>query len=540
MVSKCTECTHYHPRSNLLSFDVEGRLGNHHPFVKSEAEQLSQLMKDAEKDIRGYNTRISWLRQRAAALELERKAFQERLDTVKSLLSPIRRLPLELLVEIFSHCCANTAIRCDLAVDMAEIEVPAIVLGQVCRAWHKITASHASLWATLELNVGAEADIPSSNKLRTATERLLKASGNHPLDVKIIVEDSLHASVLLVLAECRRWIRVSFSFGDPVPFLNNDGQLKSLRGNLPMLEQLEIIAPSDINEETNLFSEAPRLRSASIGLLNPSQVSIPWAQIHTLTCVYGYFSEAAYGLHVAKQLKCLELTAFQMDTEKTWPPEHPVTSHIEQLRLHFRDSDTEDIEKMMLTSTFHNLSSVILHRLPPEEEELEATEPSFLLGSALLSLFTPCSKSLTDLRLDDLFVEEEDFLIALGVLTHLHSLSIRDSHQTPYFTDNASRRLLGHGNGIARRLLPELQRIHIDLAFGRGLAFSHCAELIMSRCTPVRTYNAVTCCALENVTFAIRNSSLPVSERDQWKSFSADGLCVTLIDSNGFVDVGTD
>ena len=98
----CDECVHYRPHSNLFSLDVENILRTHQPFGPSEASEIQQIVKEGHADIQRYNV----------DLEIERQAFEERLAAAKSIFSPIRKLPRELVVEIFSYCSATSLKKC--------------------------------------------------------------------------------------------------------------------------------------------------------------------------------------------------------------------------------------------------------------------------------------------------------------------------------------------------------------------------------------------------------------------------------------------
>ena len=143
--------TTYRPHSSPLSFNFEARLSHQQLIVDSEVDQIMKLVKEAGRDIERFNSEILWLRQRAKGLELERKAFEEHAASARSLLSPIRRLPLELLVDIFSYCCADSVIMnhsLGTAGAVVSIDVPTITLGQVCRSWQSIISSNPSLWSS--------------------------------------------------------------------------------------------------------------------------------------------------------------------------------------------------------------------------------------------------------------------------------------------------------------------------------------------------------------------------------------------------------
>ncbi|THU94117.1 hypothetical protein K435DRAFT_582274, partial [Dendrothele bispora CBS 962.96] len=70
----------------------------------SEALSISHTIKESDLEIQRYDTEIHQLRQTLSRLEKERCAAIRSKNARKALLSPIRKLPIEILGEIFSWC----------------------------------------------------------------------------------------------------------------------------------------------------------------------------------------------------------------------------------------------------------------------------------------------------------------------------------------------------------------------------------------------------------------------------------------------------
>ena len=211
-------------------------------------------------------------------------------------------------------------------------------------------------------------------------------------------------------------------------------------------------------------------------------------------------------------------------------------SGIKDFRQRFSNEDREEVEKTISIESFSQLSTFTLHLLDPSED----AAPNFLSGLALRDFFKSCSEVLTTLHLKNVVLSEDTFLMAVAMLPHLQSLVILDIYPDPYFTLQVARRLSGHGHGVSKGILAELKHIEVDLLFNPELQFSHFAELVISRCNPVKAFCATPCCALQAVSFPLRGALIPDSELDQWKVFTADHLSVTLIDSSGIVNISDD
>ncbi|KAF9266659.1 hypothetical protein L218DRAFT_829694, partial [Marasmius fiardii PR-910] len=65
---------------------------------------ISQYLVDAEADLKAYQDEINGLKTRLIVLETRRDSLKEVIENYRSLLSPIRRMPSEILTRIFSLC----------------------------------------------------------------------------------------------------------------------------------------------------------------------------------------------------------------------------------------------------------------------------------------------------------------------------------------------------------------------------------------------------------------------------------------------------
>ena len=560
MPQHCTECTQYCPQSELLSFDVRERLGGTHPFVASETAEISQLVEAAEADVRGYNSKINWLRQRAATLEVEKRAFEERLLVAKSLLSPIRRLPVEVLLHIFAFCSDDNEITCTntrhVGGNLEEIEATLRIvmyplrLMKVCRSWKLIVASNPSLWSILSVNILiTPTDVTMGEAMEHAVASVLRASRNHPLEIALWqipgFGGSLHASIMLCVAECRRWSWASLTFPDLQALC--DGQLQSLQGNVPLLEHVELYSEARV-EETHILAIAPRLRSVKVEYSPTSKIALPWSQLHYVECARGLFAEAVQCLQWAKRLRYFSVEGFcSWDTaDDSSLLLTPIVSNVDEVHLQlerYHKQENEQILSMMRCPQIRSLTLGCIDESeedgPEEEEPEENSDPvnEIVSGPCLCAFLSSCSKTLTMLTLGSNLLSEEDFINALGLIPQLEVLNIRNVQPRPFFTAATCSRLLGYGQGISRTLIPKLQYLTVHLAHGNGVDFSQFSTLVLSRCIPTHTHNAIACSTLKNVSFSIGDISFSLEEQAKWKPCLVEGLSVTLMDRDGFVNI---
>ncbi|KAH8824361.1 hypothetical protein DL96DRAFT_1468055, partial [Flagelloscypha sp. PMI_526] len=66
-----------------------------------------------------------------------------------SFLAPVRRIPLEVLSEIFQLCCSQGINFIVYSSEGFPVYAPVLVLGTVCRFWRTVILEQRSFWNTI-------------------------------------------------------------------------------------------------------------------------------------------------------------------------------------------------------------------------------------------------------------------------------------------------------------------------------------------------------------------------------------------------------
>ncbi|KAJ6568627.1 hypothetical protein B0H19DRAFT_862111, partial [Mycena capillaripes] len=103
-----------------------------------------------------YDAEIARLQAQLRGTENEHLALQSYYDECRCVLSPVRRLPPEILADIFALCDAATPpefkrVRdCISSSRQAAMSVlahrPLLIISQVCARWHDIVMGTPTLW----------------------------------------------------------------------------------------------------------------------------------------------------------------------------------------------------------------------------------------------------------------------------------------------------------------------------------------------------------------------------------------------------------
>jgi hypothetical protein len=133
-------------------------------------------------------------------MKIKRKTIQKRIDDHNIILSPVRRLPLDVLHEIFFHCLPTH--RNPI---MSSSESP-ILLTHICSSWRAIALSSPRIWSKIHIPLPGDPGLYQENGLITdgtslsrlfqriagvlklrcdAVRRWLSRSGTCPLSISI-------------------------------------------------------------------------------------------------------------------------------------------------------------------------------------------------------------------------------------------------------------------------------------------------------------------------------------------------------------------
>ncbi|KIK62067.1 hypothetical protein GYMLUDRAFT_103238, partial [Collybiopsis luxurians FD-317 M1] len=126
-------------------------------------------------------------------LKSTRDGFKRSIDLTQSLLAPIRRLPEDILVEIFSlyvqgsgtqHGSKERTYSLTVSRDLY-IFSPSFTLSGVCSFWRKVVFSRPTFWTSFSLNLRALRAFEGGPKVTTILSECLLRSANTPLSLYI-------------------------------------------------------------------------------------------------------------------------------------------------------------------------------------------------------------------------------------------------------------------------------------------------------------------------------------------------------------------
>ncbi|KAG7093390.1 hypothetical protein E1B28_007071 [Marasmius oreades] len=314
-----------------------------------QRQTLSQCLVDAEGDLKTYQAEINRLKARMIALEMRRDRLDETITNYRSLLSPICRMPIEILGHIFSFCCETNHIS-DL--DSAIV----IVFSAVCGHWRGIVLATPRLWSSMTLNLQEAECIEDEDYTCRLMNLFMARSRKELLDLEFYgVEaeafEHFEAGFHCLLEHSNRWRSVAFPGDDPCWLNQPTSPFRHLEGRcLPNLEHLflNFCTDSGVSDDDGdrmasdlaLFSKSPKLNSIHIrGGTLPSGCRFPWAQIQSLRLSDYEDSNLGHMMTLCRNVRRLELERVDTDPDDLESPTDLNTTLEKLQSVSVRDSE---------------------------------------------------------------------------------------------------------------------------------------------------------------------------------------------------------
>ncbi|KAJ7511157.1 hypothetical protein B0H11DRAFT_867379 [Mycena galericulata] len=257
-------------------------------------------------EIKRYDAEIARIRQVLVDLRAERATLIAYADGCRSLFSPIRRVPPEILLEIF-ELCSPPRHRFEggwfgnpyLTYPTDRIFMKKLQrLTKVCSRWRQLAIGTPSLWTKIELVLDRWSD-----RRTQLLSSFLERSASLPLTINVrafrdFVEDD-GVGLILLAKHSDRWQTVSFSiFPAAFKFISE------AKGRLPLLKTLEILMPP-VNSPTSAklwgiqpFENATSLENVLVPTSHPP--TLPWksTQFRRLDCYVSGREDAREALDI--------------------------------------------------------------------------------------------------------------------------------------------------------------------------------------------------------------------------------------------------
>ncbi|KAF9066392.1 hypothetical protein BDP27DRAFT_1330676 [Rhodocollybia butyracea] len=292
----------------------------------------------SNKDVEEHELEVARLTEQLRVVQAETEWLKTQRATLLSSLSPMRKLPNEILLRIFQQVCDENLLQCypwlveeDPPTSITSPVItylPTMAISSVCSRWRALALSSPSLWAGLKLEICTTTVFQSKTLTGFAdtVTRYLDRSGDWPLKISLGITGLPIGGVpsLIHLKE-HAWHWKTFRYEGDFSLLGY-GLLYEMC--FPILGELDIpwITTSD---ELDLFEQCPRLHALSASWPEGPTSSVPYNQLDYLNLgQQSTITDLVQALHSCPSLKCLEAGLLINESEDadleqgghgTWP-----------------------------------------------------------------------------------------------------------------------------------------------------------------------------------------------------------------------------
>ncbi|KAJ6462146.1 hypothetical protein C8R45DRAFT_529091 [Mycena sanguinolenta] len=254
-----------------LSPELTRLLTSNDAPTDSEIPVIRQIIRDAEARLLALDAHIVYLPTNMAETE-------KYLSRHRAILSPVRRVPAELICEIFDLATAQSR-----AEPFGEYPWH---LGFICQRWRECALGFPTLWSSLTVDASPTYSPRDIWRLLALETQLLRTA-EAPLDIRwlCIANESPDLRMLdLLFPQSRRWRTVVFHPSQSTTWLD---WLQPVRGKLDRLQNLELHDAYALTVP-DVFATAANLSRVTVRYFpvihhpppyQPSLNLIPWEQI---------------------------------------------------------------------------------------------------------------------------------------------------------------------------------------------------------------------------------------------------------------------
>ena len=440
------------PPYKLGPSPVPQLVGTNDPPSEFQADAIRNTMSEVQPFVSALDGDIVQVQARLMELQWKREILHSYFHEHERLLSPIRRLPADLLGDIFIFCLPER-----WQDRRFEGTIAPLLLTKICRYWRAVAVSTARLWSSFVYE-------SQSHSYVALTKLWLTRGVNCATNIRI-AEPFVDPQVLnLLVSHSERWREVDIVLRS---WMLSD--VATVKDRLLLLQTLTIDGRGPFDD----------------------QINFPWAQLDKLA-VHSYnFSPTLAGLEHATALTDLRLTAMF-----SCNPVPTNVIHLNQLRsLHL-----QFVNWGALNDLFPFLVSPALKDICIAQDE-RIDFPVWICHEAFISFLSQSSCSLRRIAFHDVPLYDVHLLQYMAYSPSLTELVLRGKASRS-ITDNVLHQLTYQDTeGVQEAYLASgLQVIDIDAY--HALNQSLFLDMVQSR-LHIRTNNPIAMPRLRKLTITL-------------------------------------
>ncbi|KAF6757025.1 hypothetical protein DFP72DRAFT_892951 [Ephemerocybe angulata] len=248
-----------------------------------ERQQIKTYLVPVVESSLALDAAIQDARRTLESLLEDKATIDATISAHEAILRPIRRLPPDILREIFAQC-----LPVDQPPTMESDKAP-LTLTRVCRSWREIALSSPELWRHIHITApqGPDAYLKFHQE---RIERWVRAAGNMPVSVSVWIEmlseQPFESTLDVILAHSHRIGTLDLDVSDRFLQEFDDRQTAE---TWPLLESVTICWAGWTSNEPDISSlkiwNAPMLKSVKLIAVDVEVLSLPvkWTQLQSIS-----------------------------------------------------------------------------------------------------------------------------------------------------------------------------------------------------------------------------------------------------------------
>jgi hypothetical protein len=537
----CPNCKkEYKAIQKIRDFNITSKMHSNDFSLSTVAE----LLKTSGSELQEYYEETKRLKARIFALERRKKKLEEYIAAMRTLLSPIRKLPLDVLGSIFEQ--ANSVAR--IANWKSAFPVSPYLFASVCSYWRSLALGMPSLWSNIRLDVDFEREEQQTSLLTTFLQ--LSQASLLTLHIGCIKEKYIqyvhgsqrrHTAIDKLLQETSRWYKVSFH----CPYELLVAVFENFHGIFQELKYLDLYYMDILRPVTSsslsVFETAPRLSQLTLSspIAAALPIAVPYIQITDASLVSVHSDEILEILRRCSNLICFNITysrSTAVPPTAVQPlPGQILQSNIQSLTIVFwKTGIAHDLERVISSVELPLLNTLIIRSYIPD-----SIKSRDIMVSDFRSLVSRSQCHITKLTIENSAIDSSHFLSLLGCLSQLEELNLQHHHSMLQILSDTvvSQLRVDEVSTLPEAvLLPRLRAINFTInsdALSDGVLF----DMIASRSDPFDEEGEDSVVVrLKVVRVCVNDRHIREDVIDSYQHLvSMVGLSVTLIDERGTV-----
>ncbi|KAL0063850.1 hypothetical protein AAF712_009201 [Marasmius tenuissimus] len=277
------------PRDELSELGIWTQLRSLQPSLMSDTLSLHNYLSRVNLEIGSLSQLIQALENRVLEAQSKRDKLQWRASQILSLLSPIRRLPSELLMKIFECATGAAWMGGNMLGANSEWNSQAFRISSVCYQWRAIALDTPELWSRFAFDFKSRAQRPLDLFLMRSKQRPLSFTITH-IDHHISPDLSPLRSLV---AYSSRWSSVDYYCPRAQPvqtLLNKVEELSSLQHAVCPAQG---VAPVTLSKQ---LQNCSTLRTLVVRYDEHSRANIPSLPLSSIRrLIFEYKPKKAFG-----------------------------------------------------------------------------------------------------------------------------------------------------------------------------------------------------------------------------------------------------